>query len=1113
MRRLYKPLTAIVLVSLLFLMGSLAVTQIMGLGLAQGIHESFGGSEDVSTWGKAYSLYQAMKFEPSSIGHTEITDDELGFLLRQFPGGSESDVWVRKFCVFLLGEVGSHQAQGFLIDSLNDDNQEVVSTAIASLGKCGDYEAVEPLMSSLEEGSKQDAITTLLATDDPRARELFVQGLENNNTTVRTVSALWLGQSGDQQAACHLVEALGKEHGQAFQAGGFGKADRVEALFDVEYAEMSPVQAEAIAIAQINDPDSIGQLIDIAVSGASVASRQGAIGSLALAREPRAVETLVKVLNDPYTSADVQKTAALGLGNFSTPEVNEALCSALSSAEPSVALHAALSLANIGHPPTDYTPVLLSWLQKVDAPGELRATAATVLGQMKEKNAVEPLVDILENPGAESASSDLQEAAICSLGKIGDERALDCLSSFLSNGGTDKVREAAIVSLGNLDTSQSFSPLESFLQNAGHTLRQNWLAISSLKKIDPLRSGQVLADLMPRSNDMPFKQAAVLGLADLDEPIATESLLTSLNDDCPEVRYAALGSLTSKVSQPEVKQSFIDLLKYDNDPFVRSQAALGLEGIEDIQVTGALKLALDDPYPQVRKAAILSVTPLADLDTMQRIKPFISDTNLGIRQTAILSLGLRANDFPQNIDYLTPGLDDMNWQIRQTTITALGANINEFPQLKQPFLSIIEDDLQPFSFRQNAMLSLSKIDEPEVRSLLIDNLNNSDWRMRQTATIGLGGFKDPDLMTSLKPLTQDSYWQVRQATAASLANFDSPLAAEPLKQLLQDPYWQVRSTAVSSLSALEVPAKVTALTPLLKDSNCLVRQATAQALGTDTGMYSRPQTLWTDSSQGIVNQMLSDMKAQQRNKIEAQYMNTLMTRDFATVANYHTQVGALVLDPTYIGLRLGVAGLSATLLEDSVSRTPLAGIVPRTAQPISRGISDFITGMSIGYGIRQGDTMGVGLSALSYHFGNLAADAFDRANQPFSFTNYCTFDTYDGYTRMCGQALVETTSIRPQSWLFQVPDVFEGTTITHTMASWRVEQGAGLTYTNQLGSTLSQWSSSFNRNSLSSNLWSNRLSQSSPSLSQWSSPLNTTSLSLNRWNGYSSPSLPSQRWP
>jgi len=1057
--------------------GILALSPIVGIDLPQWMHDNLNGTAEVSTWNRALSLYEAMLFQPSSIGSMDIHPGELRLLLREFQDHTEADIWARQFCVSLLGEIGSEGTKETLIDALQDDSAGIRNVAAISLGKYGDYEDIEPLIAHLVRASKENTINApttldtpetlqtkdsienilnaLLSISDPKAKHIFMEGLKNETDVVRVASALWLGQSEDSETASLLVETLRNEEGPGFDDTKFWKVGHIESLFNIGYSEMSPVEAEAIALARINEQDSIRQLIEIAVSDGNLASRQGAIVAIALTRDPSSVKPLTELLNDQREIPMIRKTAAFTLGNFHIEEARDGLISGLQDSDLAVKLAAALSLANLGYTPADFVPTLLSSLQKAGASDEIRATAALVLGQMKEKSAVEPLIDILENLESDSVSYDLQEAIIRSLGTIGDDRVIDTLSDMVSKGETDQIKGVAIVSLGNLGSDRAFSSLGSFLEYPDSALEQYSLVISSLKSIDLLHTEEILMgllfkdndsslkqptvsgiaesvepiliDLLTDKNDIPLKQAIILGLAESEVPEVIEFMLNSLKDNYPEIRYAALGALADKATLPQVKDAFIDLLKYDNNPLIRSNAALALEGIEDIEVTGALKAALNDPYPQVRKATILSLTPLADIDTMQAIRPLLSDPDFGVQQSAILSLGLRANDFPQNVDYLTPGLSHDNWRVRQTTIVGLGANIDQFPELKQPFLDIVNNPSQPMAFRQNAMLSLSKIDTPDIKHLLTDNLNNIDWRMRQTATLGLSGFNDPDIMTSLKPLTQDSYWQVRQAAAFSLRSFDETQATSLISPLLEDPYWQVRHTAVNSINDFNKLPNMNLLTDLKNDNNYFVRQATTGLLGTSISNVNQPQMLWVNSSQSAVDLTISRIKRQSESKLYAQYTERLLARD----KDFVTQMGCFAIAPS-VG---GALAITMGLLGDAASGT---------AQIACYTVSNTIGVLNIINSSSRLDKMAGGVSLASSMWGQLT---HIDMNETLMDRDGLSFSQYDGFTSITEKFSWQSTytpAAKNSLPLTGISDVFgAGTRTWNINARWTEQQGLG----------------------------------------------------------------------
>jgi HEAT repeat protein/uncharacterized membrane protein YidH (DUF202 family) len=805
-------------------------TQITGIDFSQEIHNRLGGKEDVNTWNKAHFLYHAMKFDPSVIGRMEINEPELELLLEEFKNKDtgfnifnipERNRWVREYSAFLLGEKGTEQTQEILIRILNDDEDIVVRrAAAASLGKFADYKAVEPLINNLQMDSSEENIMALMAIDDPRATRFFIQGLQNNEKIVRTVSALWLGQHGDSQIVPALIQALRQDKGWRFEIPNLEEDKSIEAI-----KEMSPAYAEAIVLAQINDPNSIEPLIRIVSYSVS---QQVTEFSLDLLKKLQSNANSFKDLENKAGFWDCRSVAGTTLRLLQRIQTNKQLLEIgknnnfISASQQAAALTLNASenlqgiqpplgaLVNIG---PDWWPYPEPGIKKDNNTfSACNETAIISLNLLKDLEAIESNLNMVKKDAIYYPSS--VQGAIIALGLLGDPRAINPLIGA-SKDSSPAIRKTAAYALGNFNTPEVKDALYLMLEDKDANVRLN--AAASLAKIGET-SKEAGSELI-KDKGKAEETASI-------EDIKIKYYLASLKDGRPAIRYDALNSLRSIVADPIIREAFIDRLKYDNEPFIRRQAAISLAGIDDLEVTETLKFALNDPYPQVKAAAILSLAPKADYATMERIKPFLDDPSLEVSQSAVLSMGARLPDFPKNIDYLLPKLNSDRWQIRQTTFSVLGMNINKFPQLKEPFLNIAKDKTQPFIFQQSAVASLSKIQAPEIKDLLVSNLNHPDWRMRQTSAFGLGNFKDTDIIPSLKPLLNDNYWQVRQATVDTFSKFNEPQTIDLLVPKLNDPSWQVRQTAVTSLSNFNSLKAMDSLVPSLNDKHLEVRRAT-----------------------------------------------------------------------------------------------------------------------------------------------------------------------------------------------------------------------------------------------------------------------------------------------
>ncbi|MFA6358365.1 MAG: HEAT repeat domain-containing protein [Candidatus Omnitrophota bacterium] len=368
---------------------------------------------------------------------------------------------------------------------------------------------------------------------------------------------------------------------------------------------------------------------------------------------------------------------------------------------------------------------------------------------------------------------------------------------FMEDSDRPFVRQFCIFILGQMNTPRAQEIISQYLDDRDSDVRT--MAIVCQSKNGDKKAISLLGKSSFYHGGW-AQQQAILNLSGLDLPWATSFLLSNLRTySYSDVRYTAVAALVDKIDRVEVKNAFINLLKSDPSSQVRRQVAFSLSDINDLKIKNALTIALDDTDPQVKEAAILSLAPQADIKIMEKIKPFLSDSNLTLQKAAILSVGSRLNDFPNNLSLLVPGLINKDLEIRATTISVLGPSINKFPELKQPFLDIAKNNTQPIEFRQDSITYLSKLETPEIKTFLVDNLNDSDWKIRQPAVFGLGNFKSPEIPELLKPLVKDSAWQVRESTAISLGKYDKPDIVKSLVPLLRDNNTSVRQAAILSL--------------------------------------------------------------------------------------------------------------------------------------------------------------------------------------------------------------------------------------------------------------------------------------------------------------------------
>jgi HEAT repeat protein len=218
--------------------------------------------------------------------------------------------------------------------------------------------------------------------------------LEHKDPHIQYEAAEALGNLGDEKAVGALITALKRDEFSGVRwkaAEALSKIGNpaVEALIaTLQYPDDDVRWKAAIALGEIGNPDAIEPLIAL-LSDEDRFVRSRAAHALSMIGEP-AVLPLIQTLKN--IDPGVRWGAALALGKIKNPIAVEPLIFALADEEGMVRAEAAAALAAIGTPALG---PLLSFLK--GAQGETRIEVMTALGELRNEDAIEPLVQLLEN--------------------------------------------------------------------------------------------------------------------------------------------------------------------------------------------------------------------------------------------------------------------------------------------------------------------------------------------------------------------------------------------------------------------------------------------------------------------------------------------------------------------------------------------------------------------------------------------------------------------------------------------------------------------------------------------------------------------------------------------
>jgi len=222
----------------------------------------------------------------------------------------------------------------------------------------------------------------------------LIRLLKHRDLDVQYGAAEALGEIGDSGAVEPLIAALknneysGVRWKAAEALSKMGNPAVEPLIATLQYSDDDVRWKAAIALGEIGNPDAIEPLIHL-LSDDDRFVRSRAAHALIMIGE-QAVFPLIHALKkgDP----GVRWGAALALGKIKNPLAVEPLILALADEQAVVRAEAAAALASIGTPALGPLLVFLK-----GAKGEARIEVMTALGELKNADAIEPLVQLLEN--------------------------------------------------------------------------------------------------------------------------------------------------------------------------------------------------------------------------------------------------------------------------------------------------------------------------------------------------------------------------------------------------------------------------------------------------------------------------------------------------------------------------------------------------------------------------------------------------------------------------------------------------------------------------------------------------------------------------------------------
>ncbi len=509
----------------------------------------------------------------------------------------DSVAFVRFNAVIALGTINDIQAVEPLIQSLKDSDPDVRTYAIQSLASYKDERSVIPFMGCLNDENsyaRSEAFKALKAFADPRTIDSLIPFLRDSY--VRSEAEEVLAAIG-RPAVKPLLEAFrdckyyDTKIGIISTLGEIGGPLALRKLAEIADSQVYSFSATQ-ALGKIGKP-AVGELINL-MNAKEPFVREEAIEALGRIGDKRAVQPLVEIIQKKDSSTLIPAVKALKA--LDSSEAFPFLLSMLEYPDSNVRAFAAWELRDMND--SRAVDPLISLLENDDS-WIVRRNATWSLGDIGDKCATPKLINAFKNPGkyyviaVEDALIRIDDTtavpdminelggnnagyAARVLGHLKDKRAVEPLINALKSGGRF-TKEEAIKALGQLGDKKAVEPLIAELSDSNARIRNeacNALVDLGIQSVEPL------IEALETEDTLIVKQSVGI-LGRIKDRRAIEPLITQIHGSIKGIRWESAVALLNFKCEQHSQETFVALLD-DEFPCMRGLAAMALWHCEEV---------------------------------------------------------------------------------------------------------------------------------------------------------------------------------------------------------------------------------------------------------------------------------------------------------------------------------------------------------------------------------------------------------------------------------------------------------------------------------------------------------------------------------------------------
>ncbi len=633
----------------------------------------------------------------------------------------------------------------------------------------------------------------------------MAEKLANPDETIRLQAAQALANQITDLPDNPLVSAMGDESWRVRQVAVNTLAvqaqettiNRILSILREQHTNLSALNS-ALQVLALSNIDTLPTLIDWLTQSEDSDLRIYTALLLGEQKDPRAIGPLISALKD--ADINVRYHAIEALGNLRAVESVEALAEIAESRDFFLAFPALEALMRIGDPLG--ADRLLSLLEDE----MLCEAAAGALGKLGDKQVVEPLAELLNNPDAPILTISRAIATLYEhYEKVYGEG--QCIAD-LANRGIGASGEANLIAALSSAKGEELAAVALLLTwRSGPAVEQALVQLLAEPIVRPMvmealvNYGRQGKDIRWRvcnllieqltAEQLEIRRCAVVILGQIGDPFAVPALMVLLGDVDSQPAWE------SSLTEQEQRRLWIILERLAHlptDPELMIVAAEALAKIGDRRSFEALMSLLGNFDAGVRQAAIAALNSLGHLDMSAQIFQCLQDENPRVRESAVKIAGYFA--WPNCVDLLLQLCHDPDNRVRR-------AAIEHLPYLESdgvvPALAEAIQDKQP-NVRASAARAFGQIDPEMALPYLLKALSDVEPWVRYYSARSLGWHANIQALEALCLLSQhDPATHVRAAAIEALGQIGKSVAQKTLSPELQN---QIQLTLVQTLAPL-----------------------------------------------------------------------------------------------------------------------------------------------------------------------------------------------------------------------------------------------------------------------------------------------------------------------